>query len=80
MEIPECVIEAASGLNTPVDLWLIRHHFDYDPANQEWRFQGACCKGPKSLADAREWVEKICGWLQYRYPEGPPDEVKQHGG
>ncbi len=80
MKISECVIEAASELNAPGDLWFIRHNFDYDLANQEWLFQGACGKRPKSLAEAREWVEKICGWLQYKYPEGPPDDMEQHGG
>ncbi len=75
MEITDYFIEAAIELDAPVDLWLFRNNFTYDQANQEWRFQGACSKGPKSLADAREWVEKICGWLQYNYPEGPPGEL-----
>jgi hypothetical protein len=77
MGISECVVEAASELSAPGELWLMRHKFDYDPSNQEWRFQGACSKGPKSLAEAKEWVEKICGWLQYKYPAGPPNDPEE---
>lgn len=75
MAIPDYVIEAANELKAPVELWLFRNHFAYDPANQEWCFHGPCAKGPKTLADAREWVERICDWLQCKYPEGPPDDL-----
>lgn len=71
MKIVDYVMEAAEELDAPVELWLFRDQFQYDPADQEWCFNGACGKGPKSLADAREWVTKICGWLQYRFPDGP---------
>ena len=60
MGIADYVIEAASELKAPVDLWHIREKFDYDPASQEWCFHGSCSKAAKTLADAREWVEKIC--------------------
>ncbi|MFI5330164.1 MAG: hypothetical protein ACHQ2F_03900 [Desulfobaccales bacterium] len=75
MGIPDYVIEAVSELRAPVGLWLFRNHFTYDWASQEWCFHGPYSKGPKTLAEVREWVERICGWLQYRYPEGPPDEL-----
>ncbi len=74
METTDYFIEAVIELDAPVDLWLFRNNFIYDPANQEWCFQGASSKGPKSLADAREWVEQICAWLQQNYPEGPAAE------
>jgi len=69
--ISDYVIEATSKLSAPVERWLMRQNFYYDLAYQVWRFQGVCPKGPKILAEAREWVEKICGWLQYKYPDGP---------
>jgi hypothetical protein len=75
MGIPDYVIEAANELRAPVELWLFRNHFAYDPASQEWCFHGPFSKVRQSLADAREWVERICGWLQHRYPEGPPDDL-----
>ncbi len=75
MEISNCVIEAANELRAPVGLWLFRNHFAYDPASQEWGFHGPYSKGRKTMAETREWVERICGWLQYKYPEGPPDDL-----
>jgi hypothetical protein len=74
MGITDYVIEAAQELRAPVDLWSFRNHFAYDAASQEWCFRGACSKWPKTLAETREWVERICGWLQYKYPEGPPGD------
>ncbi len=73
--VTDCVIEAANELKAPVEMGFFRSNFAFDHANQEWCFQGPCSKGPKTLAEAGEWVEKICGWLQYKYPEGPPDDL-----
>jgi hypothetical protein len=75
MEITEYVIEAAHELKAPVELWLLRDKFVFDPESQEWCFRGPCSKGPKNFSEAREWVERICGWLQNKYPEGPPDDL-----
>ncbi len=75
MEIPEYIIEATNELKAPVELWIFRDHIAYDPASQEWCCHGPFAKGPKTLADAREWVERICGWLQCKYPEGPLDDL-----
>jgi hypothetical protein len=76
MGISDYVAEAVNELNAPA-VWLFRNKFDFDYAGQEWCFTGSCFKGPKSLADAREWVEKICGWLQYQYPDGQPYPVPE---
>ena len=71
MELENYVIEAAAALAAPAEIWLCRHNFDYDWNGQEWRFEGSCGKGPNALTELREWVERICGWLQYKYPQGP---------
>lgn len=71
MGISDYLSEAVNALNAPAELWLFRDKFDFDCAGQEWCFRGSCFKGPKSLVDVREWAEKICGWLQYKYPEVP---------
>jgi hypothetical protein len=68
MGITNYVIEAANELKAPVELWHWRNNFAFNAASQEWCFHGPCGKGPKTLAEAREWVERICGWLQYKYP------------
>jgi hypothetical protein len=71
MELENYVIEAASALAAPAEVWLCRQNFNYDWSGGEWRFEGSCGKGPKALADMREWMERICGWLQFKYPQGP---------
>lgn len=80
MEIADYVVEAANELEAPVELWLLRNRFNFDPASQEWGLRGSCAKGPKNLSEAREWVESICGWLQYKYPEGPADDLEESVG
>jgi len=80
MEIADYVVEAADELEAPVELWLLRNRFNFDPASQEWCFHGPCAKGPKNLSEAREWVARICGWLQYKYPEGPAADLEEPVG
>jgi hypothetical protein len=71
MEVVDYVVEAATALRAPAEVWLFRNKFNYDWSCQEWSFEGPLSKGPKTLAEMREWVERICGWLQCQYPTGP---------
>jgi hypothetical protein len=72
MDLVNYVFEAATALAAPAEVWLFRHNFNYDWHGQEWRFEGACAKGPKASTEIRqEWVERILGWLQFNYPQGP---------
>ena len=71
MEIRDYVLEAAVALRAPLKVWSIRHNFNYDWRCREWCFVGPSLKGPKSLEEMREWVERILGWLQFKYPTGP---------
>lgn len=71
MKLENYVNEAAVALAAPQEVWLVRHNFNYDWRGQEWCFSGPCAKGTWALMDMREWVERICGWLQFNYPQGP---------
>ena len=71
MEVTDYVFEAAAALRAPVEVWLFRNNFTYDWSCQEWGFAGPCSRGPTTLTEMREWVERICGWLQDQYPGGP---------
>jgi hypothetical protein len=71
MSNSDYVGEAAEALDAPGEIWLFRNHIFYDPANQEWRFSGSDLQGLKFVGEVRDWVLKICGWLQWKYPEGP---------
>jgi hypothetical protein len=71
MKVVDYVFEAAAALGAPAEVWSFRNSFNYDWSCQEWCFSGPSAKGPKALADMREWVERICGWLQSQYPTGP---------
>jgi hypothetical protein len=71
MELENYVIEAAAALAAPPEVWLFRHNLNYDWSGQEWRFEGPYAKGPKALTEMREWLERILGWLQFKYPQGP---------
>jgi len=71
MELENYVIEAATALSAPAEVWLCRQQFNYDWSDEEWRFEGPCGKGPKALTEMRELMERICGWLQFKYPRGP---------
>jgi hypothetical protein len=71
MGISPCFIEAARALNAPLELWPYRKNFDYDPAAQEWSFTEDYLDREESLTNLKEWMERMCGWLQYKYPDGP---------
>ena len=71
MVISRYIIEAAMALNAPVELWPYGENFDYDPAVQEWCFREDCLDQPASWTNLKEWMERMCGWLQYKYPDGP---------
>jgi len=65
-----CVFEAAVALEAPGELLAYRHNFIYDPAGQEWCFTDDL-EESELLDHLKEWVGRICGWLQYQYPDGP---------
>ncbi len=60
--------EAAEALGVPYEAGEILTNLNYDPLIGEWHWHCQNFEGP---ADARIWVLKICGWLQYKYPDGP---------
>ena len=65
------VIEAAEALDAPGEIWLFRHKICFDPASREWRFTGSGFTGLKFVGETRHWILRICGWLQFKYPDGP---------
>jgi len=65
------VAEAAETLDAPGEIWLFRDKIFYDPANREWRCIGSYLKELRFIGETRYWVLRICGWLQFKYPEGP---------
>jgi hypothetical protein len=71
MGIFPCIIEAAVALHAPVELWPYGKNFAYDPAVQEWSFREDYLDRPEAWTDLKEWMERMCGWLQYKYPAGP---------
>jgi hypothetical protein len=62
------VAEATEALHAPYEAGEILTNLNYDPVIGEWHWDWRYFKGP---ADARIWGLKICGWLQYKYPNGP---------
>ena len=46
MELENYVIEAATALAAPAEVWLVRNNFNYDWSEEEWLFEGSCAKGP----------------------------------
>jgi hypothetical protein len=77
MDIQACVFEAVKTLAAPEELRPLQDNFDYDPVYREWGFDGYYFKGPKALVDPGVWIQKICGWLQVNYPDGPYWAMKQ---
>jgi hypothetical protein len=71
MGVPDYVVEATDALKAPDEIWLLMHAFGYDPMEQEWFYNGDHLPGARSVSATREWAEKICGWLQFKYPRGP---------
>jgi hypothetical protein len=71
MKITDYVTEAALALNAPDRLMMLYNDFNYDPEGQAWSFADSCAEWTESLTDMRVWGHKICGWLQFRYPDGP---------
>jgi hypothetical protein len=69
--------EAAEALEAPGEIWLFRHDFFYDHASREWRFKGADFPGLKFAGEVRDWLFRICDWLQGNYPAGPS---RSYGG
>jgi hypothetical protein len=68
MVITGYVAEAAEALLAPYESVEILTNLNYDSMIGEWHWDWQYVKGP---ADARIWGLKICGWLQYKYPDGP---------
>ena len=68
MVVARYVAEAAEALRAPYEAEEILTNLNYDPVIREWHWDLPYFKGP---ADARIWGLKICGWLQYKYPDGP---------
>ena len=71
MNNKDYVVEAAEALDAPGEIWLFRNKIWYDSASRKWLFNGSCLPGLKFIGETRDWVLRICAWLQYRYPEGP---------
>jgi hypothetical protein len=68
MLIAGYVAEASEALRAPYETEEIMTNLTYDPVIGEWHCNWQYYKGP---SDARTWGLKICGWLQYKYPDGP---------
>lgn len=62
------IAEAAEAWRAPYETEEILTNLNYDPVFREWHWDWPYFKGP---ADARIWGLKICGWLRYKYPNGP---------
>jgi hypothetical protein len=77
MAMADYILEAAQELQAPAELGFWRNFFVFETASQEWCFRGLGSQGFETLPDARQWVERICGWLQYKYPEGPRGELEE---
>lgn len=74
MKINDCVLEAAEALGAPGGVHLFLDNFGYDPDSGEWFFEASGCANPTLLAEMRPmqaWALEICGWLQYKYSQGP---------
>jgi hypothetical protein len=67
----EYVVEAAEALDAPGEIWLFRDKIFYDSTSRQWCFIGSYLKGLNFIGETRYWVHSICGWLQFKYPEGP---------
>jgi len=65
------VAEAAEALDAPGEMWLFRHKISYDPVSRRWRLTGSGLTELKFIGETRNWVLRICAWLQGKYPEGP---------
>jgi hypothetical protein len=63
--------EAAEALEAPGEIWLFRNRIYYDRDSREWRCSGSDCQGLKFAGEVRDWLLRICDWLQCNYPEGP---------
>ncbi len=71
MSNTDYVLEAAEALEAPGEIWLFRHDFFYDQALQEWSFSGSDFQGLIFVGEVRDWILRICDWLQGKYPQGP---------
>ncbi len=71
MDPTDYVVEAAEALDAPGEIWLFRDKIFYNSASREWCFTGSPLKGLKFIGETRHWILEICGWLQFKYPEGP---------
>ncbi len=65
------VTEAAEALAAPGEIWLFRHKILFDPTSREWRLAGPGSPELRFVGETRHWILRICGWLQFKYPEGP---------
>jgi hypothetical protein len=65
------VVEAAEALDAPGEIWLFRHKILFDSASREWRLTSPGSTELKIVGETRHWILRICGWLQFKYPEGP---------
>jgi hypothetical protein len=76
--------EAAEALAAPAEIWLFRDDFFYDQVSREWRFQGSDFPGLRLAGEVRDWLLRICDWLQGNYPAGPvslaADRIAGEGG
>ncbi|MHB8066570.1 MAG: hypothetical protein ACYDIC_01575 [Desulfobaccales bacterium] len=71
MSNADYVSEAAEALEAPGEIWLFRYDFSYDHGSREWCFSGSGFQGLKFVGEVRDWILRICDWLQSKYPEGP---------
>jgi hypothetical protein len=71
MDNKDYIFEAAEALDAPGEIWLFKADFLYDHASQEWRFTGSDLPGLKFVGEVRDWILRICDWLQGKYPGGP---------
>jgi hypothetical protein len=68
MSVKRYGVEAIEALSAPYEAGEILTNLNYDPAIREWHWSWQNFEAP---AETRIWVFKICGWLQYKYPDGP---------
>ncbi len=74
MKINDFVLEAAEALGAPGRVRLFLDYFGYDQDSGEWFFAAPGGDSPALQAEMRAmqaWALEICGWLQFKYSEGP---------
>jgi hypothetical protein len=72
MTITDYLEEAAKALRLPEELRQVMHTISYDPGDQEWFSSNHEYEDSAIRVEIFSWALRLIGWLQYKYPQGPP--------